>query len=137
MEEEEEHLKRVIDSLLEDVSLQDIDRTTTLEELNLLIAHEQGQAFRVTIDRGVFGQVELLVHQADTLKTIKRRFQGRVDAATHKPVHWKHVWRTYDLQLAGKILRDDTQAASAMALNNGDVLAFVRKRRDKESKWRA
>ncbi|ORY97894.1 hypothetical protein BCR43DRAFT_490519 [Syncephalastrum racemosum] len=121
-------LKLQLQELLEDDLLQDVPKNASLNDIELLIAAEEGRAFRIRVDRHPLPPVYIVVEQAATLRDIKKRIQDQVEQtlSTAKHISWKHIWTSYCLLFQGQRLLDDHAAVSRLGLHQDAVLKFSR-----------
>ncbi|CDH49301.1 predicted protein [Lichtheimia corymbifera JMRC:FSU:9682] len=98
-----------------------------IEELETLIAIEQGRAYRIKVDRNKLEPMYIVVKQASSIRDIKRLIQiqfGRIHP--QQRVSWKYIWRTFCLSFKGKRLLDDEAVVSQLGIAQDSVLTFTK-----------
>ncbi|CAO3676243.1 unnamed protein product [Umbelopsis ramanniana] len=114
-----------------DPLLSDLPENATLEEVNTLIAIEEGRAYRVRIKRNGLEDVPLVVSQATSVKQIKYLTETTLKRMLRKQgikrsINWKYIWRTHCLVLNGEKLLNDKAVVSSLGIKNDTVLSFER-----------
>ncbi|CAO3696975.1 unnamed protein product [Rhizopus stolonifer] len=87
------HLEKEISQVLNDELLVDILPNFSLQEIDTLIAVEQGQAFNIRIKREPLEPIDLIVGQSYTVKDIKRHVQLKlekmnINTTNKKSISW-------------------------------------------------
>lgn len=136
-------VSRTLDSILSsDPLLSDLPPSVTLEEVNLLIAHEKGLATRLILRRQDGTTLAVIVPRESTVADLKRAIQEatRLQLArakdclsANKRINWKYVWRTYWLCLDGygKLKDDSLSLLDCGIKGDGHQLSFIRRLREK------
>ncbi|KAI9250471.1 hypothetical protein BDA99DRAFT_563987 [Phascolomyces articulosus] len=126
----EQQLKERLESLLKDELLNDIQSSPTIDQVDTLIAIEEGRAYRITIDRGPLDSLSIVVRQASKVHDIKRLIQTAVDhkntSRSHTKISWKYIWRSHCLIFNGQRLLNDNAAVSQLGISQGSILKFTR-----------
>ncbi|KAI8377432.1 uncharacterized protein BYT42DRAFT_570325 [Radiomyces spectabilis] len=122
-------LEGTLHTLLADELLQDVPQAPTLEEIDTLIAVEQGHAYQIKIDRGPLEPIFIVVGQASTVSDIKKLIQvklERLERQKKKSISWKYIWRSHCLMLEHQRLLNDCAAVSQLGIRQGSVLHFAK-----------
>ncbi|KAI9005511.1 hypothetical protein CLU79DRAFT_781186 [Phycomyces nitens] len=122
-----DELEERIDLLLKDQLLNDISKHDSIQDIDTLIAIEQGHAYRIQIDRTPLDPVFVVVRQASTVQQLKKLIRielERIDPKAH--ISWKYIWRSYCLVLQGQRLIDDKAVVSQLGIRQNSVLRFSR-----------
>ncbi|KAI9311963.1 hypothetical protein BX666DRAFT_881339 [Dichotomocladium elegans] len=116
-------------ALLDDELLADVPKNPTLEDIEKLIAIEQGRAYRIKIDRGHFDPLFIIVKQAFSVRDVKKEIQRAMKNTDNHAISWKYIWRTYCLmtQDGQKRLEDDNAVVSQLGITQHTVLRFARR----------
>lgn len=125
-------LQQRIESLLNHELLENVPKNPTIEELETLIAIEQGRAYRIKVDRNKLEPMDIVVKQASSVRDIKKLIQiqfGRIHP--QQRVSWKYIWRTFCLSFKGKRLLDDEAVVSQLGIAQDSVLTFTKLAFDK------
>lgn len=143
-------LQQRIESLLNHELLENVPKNPTIEELETLIAIEQGRAYRIKVDRNKLepmgkciekelfvanadmANIDIVVKQASSVRDIKKLIQiqfGRIHP--QQRVSWKYIWRTFCLSFKGKRLLDDEAVVSQLGIAQDSVLTFTKLAFDK------
>ncbi|KAI8069993.1 hypothetical protein BC940DRAFT_366198 [Gongronella butleri] len=122
-------VQQQLDTLVKDPILSDISLSTSLHELDLLIALERHQAFKIHITRETLPTIDIIVRQADSVKDIRKAFEQAWRLAHPKEsVNWRYIWKNYCLMFGQQRLSDDEALVSQVGLRHGSRLCFSRKR---------
>ncbi|KAG1451449.1 hypothetical protein G6F56_008083 [Rhizopus delemar] len=124
-------LEKEISQVLNDELLVDILPNFSLQEIDTLIAVEQGQAFNIRIKREPLESIDLIVSQSHTVKDIKRHVQLKLEkmnanSTNKKSISWKFIWRTYCLSFGNQKLLQDTAVVSQLGIKQNSTLTFSR-----------
>ncbi|KAI7874941.1 hypothetical protein K492DRAFT_199572 [Lichtheimia hyalospora FSU 10163] len=136
----ENELQQRIETLLDHELLKNVPKNPTIEELETLIAIEQGRAYRIKVDRNKLEPIYIVVKQASSVREIKKLIQiqfGRIHP--QQRVSWKYIWRTFCLSFKGKRLLDNEAIVSQLGIAQDSVLTFTKLAFDKgnhRSAWR-
>ncbi|KAL0082110.1 hypothetical protein J3Q64DRAFT_1232342 [Phycomyces blakesleeanus] len=121
-------LQERINILLKDPLLNDISEKQSLQDIDTLIAIEQGHAYRIQVDRNPLDPVYVVVRQASTVQQLKKLIRLELERMEpqNKHVSWKYIWRSYCLILQGQRLIDDKAVMSQLGIRQNSVLRFSR-----------
>ncbi|KAJ3300603.1 hypothetical protein HK104_009260 [Borealophlyctis nickersoniae] len=149
-DEELSATQKVLESMLADPLLNDLPKNPTLEDVDALLALEQGDGFRVTVER------ELILTQSSTLRDLKRLVRTTFIRAastsaspgteTARSISWRSVWKRHKLALildrnSGvgngirlKKLENDEERVFEAGVRPGSRLKFVKVLRNRKGR---
>ncbi|CAO3619252.1 unnamed protein product [Mucor hiemalis] len=120
--------------LLQDDILSDlVDTLPTEEEVDTLIAVEQGQAYQITVNRDPLPPIAIIVRQASTVLDIKKlvrrsveRMEKKNKSIKNRSISWKYIWKSHCLMFGSSRLLKDTDVVSQLGIKQNSVLKFSR-----------
>ncbi|CAG8443006.1 4694_t:CDS:2 [Ambispora gerdemannii] len=128
----------------------------SVEQVDTLIALEQGTAFEIRVERGGLDPLVLIVKQNSTIKDLKNLIKARVERdeeekrdksnvkranndsgdgvirnmrqrkRRNKKISWKYIWKTYCLMFEGHRLLDENARLQELNIRSRSVLKFSR-----------
>ncbi|KAI8140487.1 hypothetical protein BJV82DRAFT_622794 [Fennellomyces sp. T-0311] len=81
-------LEHKLKTLLQDALLADVPPSPTAEDVDTLIAIEQGRAYRITVDRSPLDALSIVVGQGSSVHDIKRMIQNTIDRGSTTKISW-------------------------------------------------
>lgn len=137
---DEQTLKDQIKALLEDEILSDlVDPLPTEEDIDALIAVEQGHAYQITINRDPLPSIHIIVRQSSTVLDIKKlvrkgveKMERKEKSVKHRSISWKYIWKSHCLMFGSSRLLKDTDVVSQLGIKQNSVLKFSRLAHEKE-----
>ncbi|KAI9265568.1 hypothetical protein BY458DRAFT_513310 [Sporodiniella umbellata] len=121
-------LEEAIHKTLDDELLADVLPDFSLQDIDILIAVEQGQAYRIRLERPPLESVDLIVRQSSTVKDIKQQLQRTLEKMDKNAQNtsWKYIWKTYCLTWNRTKLLNDKAVVSQLGIKQNSVLSFDR-----------
>ncbi|KAL1915135.1 uncharacterized protein VTP21DRAFT_7616 [Calcarisporiella thermophila] len=129
----EDALSALFHSLLQDPLLSDLPPDPTLQEIDHLIALEQGAAVRISILRGSLAPLSVIVHQSATVAELKQLVQTaatRANQGSKRKINWRYIWNRYCLVFEGQKLAGEKTRLDTLGIRAGSQIRFVRKNSD-------
>ncbi|XP_041471763.1 U11/U12 small nuclear ribonucleoprotein 25 kDa protein-like [Lytechinus variegatus] len=125
-------VRKELGEVLDDPLLEDLPQDVCVEEVNLQIALEYGQAMTVIVKRADGDLMPVVVMQTATVQdlksAIKRYFELKQNREEiKKKISWRYVWRSYYLCFEGEKLTDDYKKLRDYGIRNREVVTFVKR----------
>ncbi|GAA5796126.1 hypothetical protein HPULCUR_001495 [Helicostylum pulchrum] len=128
-----QQLQTEINQLLDQEELKDLDTFPTEEEIDILIAVEQGRAFQVILNRDPLPSVPIIVLQSSTVQDIKRMIRHQLEKKENndktgrkRKISWKYIWRSHCLMFNNARLLNDNAIVSQLGIKQNSILRFSR-----------
>lgn len=108
----------------------------TLEEINSLVALENGQAMTVNVYRADDEIMPVIVEQTATVLDMKHAIQRYLTLKQSREnvktkISWRYVWKTYSLFYDGQRLIDDHRKLKDYGIGNRDTVTFIKRFKEK------
>ncbi|XP_023211920.1 U11/U12 small nuclear ribonucleoprotein 25 kDa protein-like [Centruroides sculpturatus] len=119
-----------------DPLLADLPDGVTLEELNSLLALEQGRAMTLFVKRADGLVYDIIIEQKtnvlDLKKAIRRYVTTKLEREGKKrTISWRYVWRIYWLYFEGQKLMNDHYLLKDYGIGNNSEITFIKRLRVK------
>jgi len=120
------------DCLQNDPYLNNLPDSITLEEINLQISLEHGQAITVYVKREDGQTLPVVVDQNGTVWDLKKAIRRHMEIKLTREggpeyISWKSVWKSYWLQFGGDKLTKDEQTLKMYGIGNMCEVSFIKR----------
>lgn len=120
------------DCLQNDPYLNDLPESITLEEINLQISLEHGQAITVYVNREDGQSLPVVVDQKGTVLDLKKAIRRHMEIKLHRecgPSHisWRSVWKSYWLLFDNEKLTNDNETLKNYGIGNMSEVKFIKR----------
>jgi len=120
------------DCLQNDPYLNTLPESITLEEINLQISLEHGQAVTVYVNREDGQSLPVVVDQKGTVLDLKKAIRRHMEIKLHResgPSHisWRSVWKSYWLLFDNEKLANDSETLKNYGIGNMSEVKFIKR----------